>query len=158
MSPAGSVSRETPADDLEVIESSRIRIVNCRGERLEIRPLTIGQLPGFARSLGPVIEAVNRSLDKEVAIADIFSLEFVMRLVEEYTDHLVKAVSVAVRKDEGWVGEVQADEFLELVTAILAVNTDFFVRRLLPMLTGRIDALVGVVRKLAGGGPTPSSS
>src|SRR5690606_12880900 len=100
-----------------------IRIVNCRGERLEIRPLTIGQLPGFARSLGPVIEAVNRSLDKEVAIADIFSLEFVMRLVEEYTDHLVKAVSVAVRKDEGWVGEVQADEFLELVTAILAVNT-----------------------------------
>ncbi|MBE2235860.1 MAG: hypothetical protein IAE85_20385, partial [Anaerolinea sp.] len=42
------------ADDLDTLDPQPA-VVQFRGERLEIRPLTVGQLPRFARLAKPII-------------------------------------------------------------------------------------------------------
>lgn len=152
----GRVSRET--DDLEVLESARRATVNYAGGVIEVRPLTIGQLPGFTRAARPIIEQLAPSRGAggglEIKLAEI-DVGVVLDWIERYGERLCEACAIAVGKRVEEIKAGAPDEFLELVTRILAVNFDFFVRRLLPSVTHALGAAEAV---LPGGGRTSSSS
>jgi hypothetical protein len=146
------VSRETP-DEMEVIASTRIRVVECRGESVEVKPLTIGQLPRFVKAVRPLLV-----VHADTIAADGFSLDMAVGMVESHADQLVAAIAVATGRPAAWINETTLDEFTELATAVFAVNLDFFVRRLLPSLARNVTDLAGHIPELNGSGRTPSSS
>jgi hypothetical protein len=51
-----------------------------------------------------------------------------MRNVEALTE----AAAIAGRVDRDWLGEQTADVLVELATAAIEANADFFIRRVLP--------------------------
>lgn len=147
-------------EEFEVIAPQRERVVRFRGEDLTVRPVTIRQLAGFAPHARPLVAAVNERFAglelSEEAILGAVNLDLVLSLVENYSEHVIGAVAAATGKPADWIADGNPDEFLELTVAVIAVNTDFFVRRLLPVIARNLAALRE--RVVARSGQTSSSS
>lgn len=148
-------------EDLELLAPRRARVVRFRGEDIEITPLTVRQLADFAPHARPLVQAVNDSLSgvelSKEGLAEAINLTAILGLIESHTDNVLSAASAATGKPKDWLGDGTPDEFLELVTAVVAVNIDFFARRLLPAIARNVSVVYTLIGS-SGGGPTPSSS
>lgn len=121
------------SDGLEVISPTPVE-VNYQNERLEIRPLTIGRIPDFVRAVRPILSALV-ALKQEAEDGELLkAFDTIVALMEEDGEKLYLAAAIAIGREKEWVAKGFLDEFVDLVQAILKVNGDFFVRRLLPML------------------------
>ncbi len=110
------------------------------GSTLEIRPLKVRQIQPFARAVSavlPAVQVVGGKLD-------------LLPLVTEHGNDLAQAVAVAVERPLDWVGALDADTFVRLAGAVVEVNADFFVRRLMPAVTQQTQALTALMTTLAG--------
>lgn len=142
-------------DDLEVLEPSGSS-VKFRDETLELRPLTIGQLPKLVRSARPVIDAVM-SLDKVPESGDTDLVGLVMDLIEHHGDQVFDAAGICTGKPADWIADGDIDEFIELALKVFEVNRDFFVQKLAPRLA-ELRARAAGNAAANGHGPTASSS
>jgi hypothetical protein len=127
--------------------------VQYHGERLDIRPLVIGQLPRLVRAARPVIDAVL-ALEE---LPDENSGEMVtllLDLIEKHDRQVFEAAAICTGKTAEWMEGGQLDEFVILCKTVFEVNRDFFARKLAPLLGGRAGSIAGSL----GGGKTPSSS
>jgi hypothetical protein len=108
-------------DELETLDPAP-RTVSAGGETIEVRALTIGQLPAFVRALRPALGLLEGGEVDVVA------------LVAEHGEAVIEAVSVATGRDYAWLAGLAPDAFAVIAGAVLEVNMDFFVRRLAPAL------------------------
>ena len=138
-------------ESFDVLETKQLT-VKYAGEVLEIRPLTIGQLPSFVRNIRPVFASLAHAETVHEAGGDV--VDIVMEIIADHGEGLQKAMGIAVGKPVEFIQAGQADEFLELVKAVIGINRDFFGRRLVQML--RPDA--PAPQQSPGDGQTASSS
>ena len=140
-------------DDLDVIDPAALGVA-YRGERLEVRPLTIGMVPSVVRAARPVMAALFSLDDVEANADDVSGAEalLLMDLVEQHTDAVCAALAIAVDRDRDWIAGGALPEFMVLLESVIEVNRDFFGQLLASLLGGR------AARKVHGGGPTASSS
>ncbi len=114
--------------------------VTVCGKTIDVLPLRVRQIPGFTRAVTPVLAPlVAGDLAAVIAVGG---------------EDLVRAVAIATEQSEDWLGELLPDEFLALVTAVVGVNTDFFVQRVLPALNAATETTLATL----GVTPLPSSS
>jgi hypothetical protein len=133
---------------LDVLEPEA-RAIEYQGERLEIRPLTIGMLPKFVRLARPIIDAL---VDADLAqLQDGDELDVLLDLVVDHGEASLAAAALVTGKPQAWIESGDLAEFIALATAVFEVNRDFFTRKLAPLLAGRARPSVGT-------GATPSSA
>lgn len=114
--------------------------IDIGGERIDLSPLKLGELPGFARAIAPVAAHLSASPDW-------------LALFSNEGEALIDALALAARRPRDWVAALATDEALHLAEAVFTVNADFFIRRLLPDVT---QAAVRIGRRLeAPAGATP---
>ena len=89
------------------------------GERLELTPLKVGELPAFARAVQPVAASLSASPDW-------------LALLAEHGEAVIEAVAIASRRPAEWVAGLGLDEAVRLAEAVFEVNADFFIQRVLP--------------------------
>jgi hypothetical protein len=144
-------------DELEVLAPAGASVM-VGGRLVEIRPLTIGQLPKLVREARPVIDAVLELEEiPEEDSADMVSL--VLDLIENHAERVFAAAAICTGLPKEQVEGADLDEFVLLATKVVEVNRDFFVQRLGPLLAGRAKANgAGEGSAASGAGPTPSSS
>lgn len=131
--------------DLEALIPQSIELV-IDGEPLAIKPLKVGQMPGFLRAISPVMQQLTAS--------DIDWLA----LFGERGDDLLSAIAIAVGKPRAWVDELAADEAILLAAKVIEVNADFFARTVIPKLDGLFTAAkVPPVLKAAAGSTLSST-
>jgi hypothetical protein len=130
-------------NDLETLVPQGIELV-IDGEPLVIKPLKVGQLPGFLRAISPVMQQISST---EIDWLALFG---------ERGDDLLSAIAIAVGKPRAWVDELAADEAILLAAKVIEVNADFFTRTVMPRLDGVLAA--GMKVPPAKGGSTPSST
>lgn len=113
------------------------------GERIELTPLRVGDVPAFARAVQPVATSLSASPDW-------------LTLLAEHGEAVIEAVAIASRRPVDWVTNLALDDAVRLAEAVFAVNADFFIQRVLPSLT---EAATRVSQTLAARipGATPSS-
>ena len=99
--------------ELETIVPQGIELL-INGEPLLIKPLKVGQLPGFLRAISPVMQQLTAS---EIDWLALFG---------ERGDDLLSAIAIAVGKPRVWVDELAADEAILLAAKVIEVNADFF--------------------------------
>ena len=92
------------------------------GERLELTPLKVGDVPAFARAVQPVAASLSASPDWLALLAD-------------HGEAVIEAVAIASRRPIDWVAGLGLDEATRLAEAVFEVNADFFIQRVLPGLT-----------------------
>lgn len=110
------------------------------GESLELTPLKVGELPAFARAVQPLVDSLSVSNDW-------------MALLTQHGEAVIAAVAIASRRPEAWVAGLEIDEAVRLADAVFEVNADFFIRRLLPVIT---ETACRIGQRL--GGPASSSA
>lgn len=130
-------------NDLDTLVPQGIELV-IDGEPLVIKPLKVGQLPGFLRAISPVMQQISST---EIDWLALFG---------ERGDDLLSAIAIAVGKPRVWVDELAADEAILLAAKVIEVNADFFTRTVMPRLDGVLAA--GLKAPAAMGGSTPSST
>lgn len=130
-------------NDLDTLVPQGIELV-IDGEPLVIKPLKVGQLPGFLRAISPVMQQISST---EIDWLALFG---------ERGDDLLSAIAIAVGKPRAWVDELAADEAILLAAKVIEVNADFFTRTVMPRLDGVLAA--GMKVPPAKGGSTPSST
>ena len=92
------------------------------GERLDLTPLKVGDVPAFARAVQPVAASLSASPDW-------------MALLAEHGEAVIDAVAIASRRPPEWVTNLALDDAVRLAEAVFEVNADFFIQRVLPSLT-----------------------
>jgi hypothetical protein len=137
-------------DELEALEPSG-SCITCQGERIEVKPLTIGQLPRLVRRSRPAINALL-ALEQVPDASDFAFIDLLLQLTEAHGEAVYEGVGICIGKSPEWMADLAPDEFLALGRAVYEVNRDFFVQRLGPLLAVRAG------RETAGSGRTPSSS
>ena len=130
-------------NDLDTLVPQGIELV-IDGEPLVIKPLKVGQLPGFLRAISPVMQQISST---EIDWLALFG---------ERGDDLLSAIAIAVGKPRAWVDELAADEAILLAAKVIEVNADFFTRTVMPKLDGVLAA--GMKVPPAKAGSTPSST
>ena len=131
-------------NDLDTLVPQGIELV-IDGEPLVIKPLKVGQLPGFLRAISPVMQQISST---EIDWLALFG---------ERGDDLLSAIAIAVGKPRVWVDELAADEAILLAAKVIEVNADFFSRTVIPKLDG-LFAQTKLPPVMAAAGSTPSST
>ena len=118
--------------------------VEIAGERIDLSPLKVGELPAFARAVQPIAASLSASPDW-------------LALLAEHGEAAIAAIAVAARRPVDWVTGLGLDEAVHLAEAVFGVNADFFIRRLLPSVT-QAAARIGQTLESPTFGATPSSA
>ncbi len=96
--------------------------VEIAGERIDLTPLKVGEVPAFARAVQPIAASLSVSPDW-------------LALLAEHGEAAIAAIAIATRRPVEWWAGLDLDEAVRLAEAVFAVNADFFIRRLLPSVT-----------------------
>ena len=133
--------------ELETLIPAGAEVV-IAGEALTIRPLKVGQLPAFLRTITPVMRQITGG---EIDWLALFG---------ERGNDLLSAVAIAIGKPRAWIDELTADEALVLAAKVIEVNADFFTRTVIPKVEGLFAAvtLPRAAEATAAAGSTPSST
>lgn len=115
------------------------RVVEIREKKIEVKPLAVKNLARAAKLAAPVVSAVS---DGRMEQGDMLGLL-------ERTDEIIELCALATGVDKAWIGELNGAELLQIATAVVEVNADFFIRRLLPAATEAMQGIAGKVGQLA---------
>ena len=117
--------------------------VAISGERIDLTPLKVGEVPAFARAVQPIAASLSASPDW-------------LALMAEHGEAAIAAIAVATRRPVEWVAGLDLDEAVRLAEAVFGVNADFFIRRLLPIVT-QAAARIGQTLESPTRGAMPSN-
>ncbi len=117
--------------------------VEISGEHIDLTPLKVGEVPAFARAVQPIAASLSASPDW-------------LALMAEHGEAAIAAIAVATRRPVEWVAGLDLDEAVRLAEAVFGVNADFFIRRLLPIVT-QAAARIGQTLESPTRGAMPSN-
>lgn len=103
------------------------------GRGLTVTPVRLGQLPAFVRAVEPFA--------KQLASGQFDPLE----LLADHGQQVVRALEVATNQPREWIESLAIDDAVRLAAAVLEVNADFFVQRVLPSITDATQKLGAVL-------------
>ncbi len=117
--------------------------VEIAGERIDLTPLKVGEVPAFARAVQPIAASLSASPDW-------------LALLAEHGEAVIAAIAIATRRPVDWVAGLDLDEAVRLAEAVFGVNADFFIQRLLPSVM-RAAARIGQTLESPTHGAMPSN-
>lgn len=117
--------------DLEIF-SPDSSIVEISGERIEVKPITIGKIKPFAAAVRPIYGNVMSFINGGGDFLEIIERDY---------DNLLTACMTATGVSRERLESATLDEFTLLVATVLRINADFFVHKLLPTLKGAMSGL-----------------
>ncbi len=123
--------------------------VAFRGETLTISPIKIGQIPGVLKCVRPILGAISKLSSSPVEGGGGVEIDL-LQLVEENGETLIEACAIATGQKIDYIAGADVDEFVQLAKAVIEVNSDFFAKRVAPLL--------GDLPAVSGGGKTPSNT
>jgi len=118
--------------------------VEIAGERIDLTPLKVGEVPAFARAVQPIAASLSASPDWLALLAD-------------HGEAVIEAIAIASRRPRDWLASLDLDEAVRLAESVFEVNADFFIRRLLPSVT-QAAVRIGQTLESPTPGATPSSA
>lgn len=122
------MSEADPITELAQLAGSPAEVKTYGGRPVAITPLKV-------REFGPMLQAVEPLFGDLAALGDATEPDALMTLFARHTDAVLTAICIAARVDRAWLDDQELDVPLDLFADVLAVNRDFFVARLQPLVT-----------------------
>lgn len=117
-------------DELETIYQPKTLDVAAFGGIVLVVPLTVGQLPAFARAIRPLAPTLQSGG------ADWLDL------LAEHGEAMIESVGIGTGLTPADLHGLPPDEFVALAAAVMEVNMDFFVRRLAPAVSAVAEKMM----------------
>lgn len=124
--------------------------LTIQGKVVTPRTIKVKQLPGIISTIQPFAGLFTGG---GVSTLDLPSL------IINHTPAAVELVHQLTGEDTEWIEGLELDEMVLVLTRVVEVNLDFFIRRLLPLLSGAMVRLSNnLPTPMIVNGPTSSSS
>lgn len=135
----------------DVLASPAIVAIATRGGEFVASPVRMGKLAAFTAAAMPMIGDILAVMDGDVSPTTLL----------QHEKPLFEMVSICTGLNQDQYDDFLPDDYLALVGAVVEVNADFFVQKLLPTLSSRIDSIkskVATAMEKATIGTMPSSA
>lgn len=119
-----------PESDLTKI-IPETNIVVAGGKNIEIKTMKVKQLSATIKAIQPFAAAFKAQRDSFDAA----------EIVMSHTDSVVDLVVILTGETKEFVEELGIDELVILFTKLVEVNLDFFIQKVLPLLSGAMGRL-----------------
>lgn len=104
-----------------------------------VTPVKVKNLPAFLAAIEPVVRQLGAS--SAGATGATGAKDDLLLAMATHAPNVIKATAVGAGVEEKWLGEQTTEVLVDLATAVLEVNMDFFVQVLLPRVTAAIGPL-----------------
>lgn len=121
-------------DPLDVIEAAPTAIT-IAGRVASIRPLKIGQIPAFTRALRPMMGGIAAAVGGDNAITIGTAL---VDLIADHGEGIIELLAVATQIPAAEIAEADPAELVPVIQAVISVNKDFLLGRLIPALRAAV--------------------
>lgn len=115
--------------------------VQLKDRLVKVSKVKVKNIPTIMATVSPIL-GLLRAYQKEGRSADVF------QLVTEYYAPMLKLSRELCDLTEAELDELELDDLLLLLEAIFALNMDFFIRRVLPLLSEEMVKLAAVLKPL----------
>ena len=105
--------------------------VTVGGKTIEIKTMKVKQLSATIKAIQPFAAAFKAQRDSFDAA----------EIVMSHTDSVVDLVVILTGETKEFVEELGIDELVILFTKLVEVNLDFFIQKVLPLLSGAMGRL-----------------
>ena len=112
------------------------KTIQHNGVDIVITPVKVKNLPAFLAAIEPVVRQLGASSAGATGAKDDLLLA-----MATHAPNVIKATAVGAGVEEKWLGEQTTEVLVDLATAVLEVNMDFFAQALLPRVTAAIGPL-----------------
>lgn len=140
-----------PESDLDKI-IPQPNIVTVGGKSIEVKTMKVKQLSATIKAIQPFAAAFKAG-QGQVDMSDI---------VMNNTDNVVDLVSILTGETKEFVEDLGIDELIIVFTRLVEVNLDFFIQKVLPLLSGAMGRLTvglpNVAKPTSTSGQNSSSS
>lgn len=117
------------------------KTINIGGKDVVVKKMRVKQIPPVIATISPFAHLLKSYKDQ----GEQFDM---MQVVLYHNVEALQLVKILCDEEPEFVDELDIEELVVLVTAIVEVNLDFFVRRVLPLLSGEMARLASVMPKL----------
>jgi hypothetical protein len=108
-------------------------VVKVGGQEIEIKPLTIGQIPKITRLLREV--PLNLNPDA------IGTSSYWLGLIGDHGEDVIAAIATASGQKNETIAGLAIDDFVALAVKVIEVNADFFTRKVMPAASQALSGL-----------------
>lgn len=95
-----------------------------------IKPFTFGQLPKVIKA----ITKASKTFEEIKMTQNSINPADALSILSESGDELVELLADILKVEKSFIEDLEMDEAVELITAFFEVNTDFFTKRVVPLL------------------------
>ena len=112
--------------------------ITIRDENLTIKPFKFGELPRVFKAIEPLSASITALVQTQS-----FNASSIGFLFSSGGDGILDLLAVGTRKPRSWVDDLEMDEGIEVLTAVLEVNADFFIQKVLPRINEALEKSSG---------------
>lgn len=135
---------------LDVLEPVVPVNVQTRQGTFEVSMIKMSKFRRFAMLAWPLVEDLMGLID---GVGDF------EKLIDQHEPALIELLTLSSTMQQADYSEMYPDDFLRMVLAVVEVNMDFFVQKLIPMIGSRSGAIAERIAKVLGkAGLTASSA
>jgi len=128
----------------DAIEPRTIPVTLSIGH-VDVSPIRVKELPAFSRAIEPLVQQIMASGD------DLDVAELLIGNMEQ----AIAAVAIGARIHRDTLDQLSLEELVALAGAVIEINFDFFIKRVIPRVSTLTEALMA---RAAGLPSSPTSS
>lgn len=110
------------------------KTITVAGEQITIVPFKVGQLSKVFAAFSPIIQTITSN-------KDVPPVQLAINLMEANGEHFIKILAISCDKPIKWAEQLNVDDAVVLFSAVLEVNKDFFIRKVLPTINGMLEKM-----------------
>ena len=103
-----------------------------------ITPFKLGQYPRVIKAITPLANVYSDAIKNNLS-----QLDTIMALLGEGGENAMDLIRLSTDETAEWVSDLNLDEGIELLGALIEVNADFFIKKILPQLTKAVETVSG---------------
>ncbi|MXS85292.1 hypothetical protein ABO04_05000 [Nitrosomonas sp. HPC101] len=115
--------------------------VSVAGEVIAVTPIKVKELTAFAQAIAPLLQALGGGVGQNWADLNISTL------LMNHTDTVIRAVAIGIRREVEFVNNLDIDELIKLGNAVVEVNVDFFIQKVLPEIKQGVGRIVSMAEQ-----------
>ncbi|WP_298220145.1 DUF6631 family protein [Halothiobacillus sp.] len=108
------------------------KTITIGGEEITIKPLTFGQIPKASKMIAPIIKAMSSAELGGQSLLDLAGNW--VEIMAVGGEDLIALIGWAINKDRDWFDSLGMDDGINLIKTVIEVNSDFFTKKVIPML------------------------
>lgn len=130
----------TQQEELEVLYPQN-KSISIKGVDLTIQPFKFGQLQSVFKTIEPVAQIFAQLVDRE----QNNQIQVITSIITNGGDNIRDFLVIGTKQSKEWVDDLEVDEAIEVLTALVEVNTGFFIQKILPKLTQTLEKVNGQI-------------